>query len=161
VEELPAFYKRIASREPGSALEVKVLRGEETFTASVTTAALGELQGEDYECPDWGLTVKAITRQMQLSRKLPDTLGVLVTGVKQVGPADLGGLVRNDVIRLINKEPVGDLAQLMSMHTKLAGTGDDKILLTVRRNGATRLVVLNIEASAREGSATGETMEEN
>jgi serine protease Do len=160
VEELPAFYKRIASREPGSAIELKVLRGEETYTLSVTTVPLGDLQGEDYECPDWGLTVKAITRQMQLARKLPDTLGVLVTGVKQVGPADLGGLLRNDVIRAINKETVGDLAQLMNLHTKLGSDGESKIMLTVRRNGATRLVVLNV-TGPKEGRGNGASTDQN
>ena len=122
-----------------------MLRDEEEYTFTVTTGELGELQGEDYECPDWGFTVKDITRQMQISNQLRDSLGVLVVGVKRVGAADMGGLRRNDVVRQINKEPVNDLAEFAARYTELTARKEPKVLLTVGRNGATRLVVINTE----------------
>ncbi len=145
VEELPAFYKTIASHAPGSDINLKVLRSDEVFSFDLKTASLGELQGEDYECADWGITVKEITQQMQIAQQLKDTTGALVVGVKRVGPADSGGLRRGDVIKSINRTPVGDLAELVIMYGSLSSNGTEKVLLTVERAGAMRLVVMSVE----------------
>jgi serine protease Do len=153
VEELPAFYRNIAKRPPGSQIRLKVLRNEEEFSVSVTTRPLGDLQGEDFECADWGFTVKAITRHMQIENQLRDTLGVFVTGVKRVGPADLAGLRRGDVVRSINKEDIPGLAYFTSRYTELTASDTEKILLTLRRGGAKRLVVLSIDGEEQEGEA--------
>jgi serine protease Do len=144
VEELPAFYNRIAVHEPGTSLHMKVLRGDETYNIEVTTRPLGELVGEDFECADWGFTVKNITRQMQITNQLRDTSGVYVTGVKRIGAASTGGLNPGDVLAEINKVPVTDLPTLVLRYEELVEEKSEKILLTVRRNGAVRLVVLNM-----------------
>jgi serine protease Do len=143
VEELPAFYKKIASRPPGSEIELNVLREEEEYTFKITTKLLGELQGEDFESAEWGFTIKAITRQMQISNRLIDTLGVLVIGVKRLGAADLGGLRRGDVVQSINKRPVDNLADFVTLYNENTAGGAAKTLLTVRRGAAVRMVVLN------------------
>ena len=145
VEELPAFYNRIATHPPGSRISLKVLRGEETYSIDVTTRPLGQLVGEDYECAEWGFTVKNITRQMQITRQLRDTVGVFVAGVRRIGPAGAGGLNRGDIIVAVNKEPLADLPNLIKRYDELLKDGSEKILLTVRRSGAVRLVVLNLE----------------
>lgn len=150
VEELPAFYNKIASQPPGSKLELKVLRGEETYSFSITTRALGQLQGEDYVCSEWGFTVRNITRQMQLTNQLRDSVGVFVTGVRRVGPADLGGLNRGDVLQAVNRSPIANLPELVERYNSLLDEGLEKILLTVRRSGAVRLVVLNLEKGAEQ-----------
>ncbi len=153
VEELPAFYRAIASRPPGSEINLKVLRNDEEFNLSVVTRALGELQGEDFECADWGFTVKAITRHMQIQNQLRDTLGVFVTGVKRVGAADLAGLRRGDVVRNINKETVPGLGYFTSQYGDLVSGDNEKILLTLLRGGAKRLVVLTVDGEEPEGEA--------
>ena len=111
----------------------------------MTTRPLGELQGEDFECADWGFTIKAITRHMQIERQLSDTLGVLVVGVKRVGAADLGGLRPGDVVRSVNKQQIDGLTELVSTYNDLFAEDASKILLTVRRGSATRLIVLNVD----------------
>ena len=146
VEELPAFYKNIASRQPGSQIAMKVLRGDKELNLKLETRPLGQLQGEDFECSRWGFAVRDITRQMQLSNQLRDSLGVFVTGVKRVGPADLGGLRQEDVVRAINRQTVDRLADFTDRYHRLLDQKVDRVMLTVKRNGATRFVVLNIEA---------------
>lgn len=145
LEELPAFYNRIARHPPGSEIELTVLRGDQTYYFGVTARALGQLQGEDFECSDWGFAVKNITRQMQLSNQLRDTLGVYVSGVRRVGPADLGGLRRGDVLQSINREAITGLPEFVEWYNDWRENGSEKVLLTVRRSGAVRLVVLNLE----------------
>jgi len=150
VEELPAFYKNIAGRQPGSRLTMTVLRGDHELSFALTTRPLGQLQGEDFECAQWGFTVRDITRQMQLTNQLRDSLGVFVTGVKRVGPSDLGGLNQGDVVRAINRDTVDRLADFTVRYQTLVEQKVGKVLLTVKRNGATRLVVLNFENKETE-----------
>ncbi|HUV30828.1 MAG TPA: trypsin-like peptidase domain-containing protein [Acidobacteriota bacterium] len=150
VEELPSFYKRIASFPPGSQITLNVLRGEREYEFGLVTVELGDLQGEDFECSDWGLTVKAITRQMQIENQLSDTLGVFVTGVKRVGAADLSGVRPGDIIAGINKEPILALAEFVRAYNELSASGARKVLLRIDRNGAIRLAVLSVD-SRQEG----------
>lgn len=147
VEDLPAFYQSIARHQPGTELSLKVLRNEENFSFNVVTRELGELQGEEFESSDWGFAVRAITQQMQISNQLKDTLGVLVAGVKRVGPADEGGLRRGDVIKEINRQPVDDLAGFIDIYNGLTSITEEKILFRVDRSGASRLVVVETKKS--------------
>lgn len=150
VEELPAFYNNIASRPPGTAINLKVLRGEQERQVTVATRPLGQLQGEDFECADWGFTVRDITRQMQIANQLRDSVGVFVTGVKRVGPADLGGLNQGDVLKAINREPVDNLESFTARYKALVDANTAKVMLTVRRSSATRIVVVNLEHHGTE-----------
>ena len=151
VEELPAFYTRIARHVPGSEITLKVLRGEEEYTFSLRTRELGDLQGEDFECREWGLTVRAITRQMQLLYRLDDTLGVFVTGVRRLGPADNAGVRRRDVITHINRQPISNLDAFMERFNTFVEEGATRVLLTINRGGARRLAVINTETTAPAG----------
>ncbi|MCD6249529.1 MAG: trypsin-like peptidase domain-containing protein [candidate division Zixibacteria bacterium] len=151
VEELPAFYNWIARVTPGSKLKLTILRGEETYSFEVTTRPLGQLQGEDYECSDWGFTVRNITHQMQLSNQLRDSVGVLVTGVRRIGPADLGGLNRGDVLKSVIRVPITGLPDLIEQYNRLTDENPNKLLLTVNRNGAIRLIVLDLEKGVSQG----------
>jgi len=154
LEELPAFYNRIASHEPGTEVALKVLRDDEEYTFSVVTRSLGELQGEDFEASEWGFTVKAITQQMQIENQLKDSVGVYVTGVKRVGPADVGGLRRGDVVVAINKKPVYDLGAFALRYNALV-EAEDKALLTVQRGGSVRLVVVSVDKTEEGESLDG------
>ncbi|MFZ5979566.1 MAG: trypsin-like peptidase domain-containing protein [Candidatus Zixiibacteriota bacterium] len=145
VEELPAFYSKIARHVPGSEIRLKVLRDEQEYNFKVVTRALGELQGDDFECPDWGFAVKGVTRHMSIENQLKDTTGVFVSGVKRVSPADVGGLRRGDVIMKINKLDIIELADFIRLYNELAAARTEKVLLTIQRGGGTRLVFLNID----------------
>lgn len=146
VEELPAFYDKIASHKPGSTIDMKVLRNDETYELHVVSKPLGELQGTDFECSEWGCTVKDITRQMAIENQLDDTLGVFVTGVKRVGAADLGGLISGDVITSVNRVQIVSLDDFRELYENLVAEAVDKILLTVFRAGGVRLIVLDVSS---------------
>ncbi|PWB67804.1 peptidase S1 [candidate division GN15 bacterium] len=147
VEELPAFYKKIATLPPGSVIDFRVQRGTDTLHLSVKTRLLGDLQGEDFECAGWDFTVKGITRQMQLENQLKDSLGVFVEGVKRSGAADDGGLRAGDVIVAINKQEITDLPGFVAQYHDLVQAKTQKILLGIKRGGSSRLVVLKPSAN--------------
>jgi len=142
VEELPAFYKKIATLSPGTGISLRVQRGSDTLNLPVTTRLLGDLLGEDFECAGWGFTVKGITRQMQIENQLKDSLGVFVEGVKRSGSADDGGLRPGDVVVAINKQDVADLAGFVAHYHELTLAKTEKVLLGIKRGGSSRLVVL-------------------
>jgi len=145
VEELPGFYRSIAELPPGSEVQLKVLRDDQSYEFRLTTRELGELLGEDFEARDWGFTVKAITRQMQVDNQLRDSTGVFVVGVKRAGPADEGGMARADVIKTINDDDIRDLDHFRTLYESRATEVTDRVLLTISRGGATRYVLLKID----------------
>ncbi|MEA2030311.1 MAG: trypsin-like peptidase domain-containing protein [candidate division Zixibacteria bacterium] len=150
LEELPAFYSRIAQHTPGSELAMKILRGEETYSFKITTGQLGDIQGEDFEAENWGFTVKEITRQMQIDNNLEDSLGVLVKGVKSGSTAAIGGLRPKDVIVTINQTNISEFADFISVYRSLKKIAEGKILLTVNRSGGTRYVLLKLNQTVKE-----------
>jgi serine protease Do len=151
VEEVPAFYNMIAKYEPETDVSLKVRRGDSTYTFSVTTKELGELQGEDFECKKWGCTVKAITHQMQLENQLKDTAGVFVVGVKRASAAEDGGLRPGDVITLVNDQRVAGLVPFINIYGQLTTAGTGGTLLTIERNGSTRFVFLKVDHRGEVG----------
>ncbi len=150
LEEVPAFYNMISKYTPGSEIRLKVLRDEQTYTFKVTTGELGELQGEDFECREWGCAVKAITEQMRIENQLDDTAGVFVVGVRRASVADDGGLRPGDVIAVVNNEAVTQLAGFVRLYNALNSSEESGVLLTVQRNGSTRFVFLKMKPRTQE-----------
>ena len=70
---------------------------------------------------------------MRLVNQLRDSVGVFVTGVRRVGPADLGGLSRGDVLKSVNRTPVTGLPDLIELYNRMADEKPDKLLLSVNR----------------------------
>ena len=152
VEELPAFYDRIAKLPPGTELNLKVLRNDQTYYFEIVTKQLGDLQGEDFECKEWGFTVKGITRQMQIDEQLEDTVGVLVSGVKPVGAADDGGLQRGSVVTMIDDQSIHNLGEMIAVYQELETAGKERVMLTVKARGATRFVLIRTDLTRGGGS---------
>lgn len=151
-EQIPAVYRMIAEQKPGSELALLVQRKNERFNVLVRTQELGLLQGEDLECPNWGFAVKAITQQMALDYQLDETDGVLVSGVKRPGPGFSGGLRSGDVITKVEGRGIDNFSDFSLIYTELADTVEKGLLLTVRRGGAVRFVVVKSEKNGSETS---------
>ena len=154
-EQLPDFYKLIADYPVGAELDLLVRRGENEMKVTVATHELGEILGEDFECKDWGFTVKEITKQMAVENKLDDIRGVFVAGVKRVGPAGDGRLRRGDIIRQVNEQPVDTFDEFFDRYTELTETKEDKVLLTVKRSGNTKYILLKVDFN-KEQLSSGE-----
>jgi serine protease Do len=144
-EQLPSFHKIIADYPVGSVIKMTVYRNDKEMMFDVTTHELGEILGEDLECKDWGFTVKRITKQMEVDNQLDDTLGVYVSGVKRVGPASDGNLRRGDVIKEVNEQSVAEYQDFYDMYNDLTSIEESRVLLTVRRSGNTKYVLLKID----------------
>ncbi len=139
-----------ATREPGSTVDLVLLRREKGLpkkvTVSLTLEAVeplpkmgrhaGELKEHRYDC--LGLGVKRLVRLHRVLHSLSDAEGVLVTRVVRNSPAAKAGLGNNDIVTHVDNIAVRDVA---SFRTKLEGGLRQQakaIALTVRRRKSTR-----------------------
>ncbi len=138
----------IASRKPGSKMELGFLRNGKQQSTTVTIADRAKLfaarLGEDQENGDdstpkqskFGATVRRLTPEMAERLDMPAGKGVIVQEVKPQSFAEDINLGRGDVILEINKQPVNSEEDFAKVESSLK-SGQDVVFL-VRPRGATR-----------------------
>ena len=138
----------IASRKPGTKIDLGFIRNGKTQQATVVTAdraklfaaRLGEDQGNDDEnAPKqskFGITVRKITPEMADRLDMESGKGVIVQDVKPGSFAEDINLARGDIILQINKQPVNSEEDFSRIESGLK-SGQDVVFL-VRQRGSTR-----------------------
>jgi serine protease Do len=138
----------IASRKPGSKVQMGFLRNGKDQNATVTIADRAKLfasrLGEDQEDNDesapkqskFGVTVRKLTPEMADRLDVPAGKGVIVQDVKANSFAEDVGLGRGDVILEVNKQPVNSEEDLARIEGNVK-SGQDVVFL-VRQRGASR-----------------------
>ena len=151
-EELSDINKRIADTPVGQTVEIEVLRAGSRKTLSVTTAAKGEYEGEELECAEWGLTVRAVTESVARQAKLDSKMGVIVSGTRVGGPAANADLTRGEIILAVDGETITELEQFRTVYENLLEEEKQLVLLDVKRGPVTRFVLVKraVEESQQE-----------
>src|SRR5262252_4884473 len=138
----------IASRKPGSKVNLGFLRNGKAQEASVTiadraklfAARLGEDQGnEDENAPKpskFGVTVRKVTPEMADRLDMEAGKGVIVQDVKANSFAEDVNLSRGDIILQINKQPVNSEEDFTRIESQMK-SGQDVVFL-VRPRGSSR-----------------------
>jgi len=138
----------IASRKPGSKVNLGFLRNGKQQDAAVTiadraklfAARLGEDQdNEDENTPKqskFGVTVRKVTPEMADRLDMPSGKGVIVQDVKPNSFAEDVNLARGDIILEINKQPVNSEEEFSKIESSLK-SGQDVVFL-VRQRGTSR-----------------------
>jgi serine protease Do len=138
----------IASRKPGTKVQLGFLRNGKTQEASVTTAdrsklfaaRLGDDQGnEDENTPKvskFGMTVRKVTPEMADRLDMEAGKGVIVQDVKPGSFAEDINVTRGDIILQINKQPVNSEEDFSRIESSLK-SGQDVVFL-VRQRGSSR-----------------------
>jgi serine protease Do len=138
----------IASRKPGSKVQLGFLRNGKPQETSVTIADRAKLfaarLGEDQDNGDdstpkqskLGATVRRLTPEMAERLDMPAGKGVIVQDVKPGSFAEDINLGRGDVVLEINKQPVNSEDDFAKVESGLK-SGQDVVFL-VRPRGATR-----------------------
>ncbi|MFH1998304.1 MAG: trypsin-like peptidase domain-containing protein, partial [Planctomycetota bacterium] len=144
-EDLPVLYKRMADYEAGKKVAVVFTRDNEKHTTAVEVAAMEKYLDEEEELRAWGISVRGITSQMALTRKYPDTKGVLVTGVRPGLPAGEAKprLETDDVILSVNGKPVVNRAQFMASAEELEKF--EEVMISLRRGEESIITVLQLK----------------
>ncbi len=138
----------IASRKPGTKIQLGFVRNGKAQETAVTTAdrsklfaaRLGEDQNnEDENAPKpskFGITVRKVTPEMADRLDIASGKGVIVQDVKPGSFAEDVNLARGDIILEINKQPVNSEDDFAKIETTLK-SGQDVVFL-VRQRGTGR-----------------------
>jgi serine protease Do len=136
----------IASRKPGSKVELGFLRNGKQDTATVTVAdrakLFAERLGEDQDNDEanapkpskMGVTVRKLTPEMADRLDIP-AKGVIVEDVKPGSFAEDVALNRGDVILEVNKQPVNSEQDFARIESGLK-SGQDVVLLVLQRGAS-------------------------
>jgi serine protease Do len=140
----------VAALQPGTRVELQVLRAGKPQTLPLTLGELTPARGpsDDAEPPaerdgtGFGMSVQPLTTEQARQLELDATTGVLVTDVQASGRAADAGLRRGDVISQVDGKEVDTVDSLRS----LLKTGNRPALLLVHRDGTTLYLTLDRDA---------------
>ena len=69
-------------------MQVKVRRGEEELSLSITPELRDDARGREVEAREWGITLRRLTRLESKELRRPGLEGVLVSSIRPGGAAD-------------------------------------------------------------------------
>ena len=144
-EDLPAVRTCLGLLEKGQAVDVELVRDGKTKVISLTPREKGKVEGEEFDCPRWDMTVKAINQFDNPDLHFHRSKGVFVYGVKYPGNASQSGLQRQDILLKIDGQEVVTLDDVKKIHEEAIAhvKSEHKILVSVLRNGLMRQIVLD------------------
>jgi serine protease Do len=107
-EEVPPLLKRFADVPIGSTVRITYEREGIERHADLTTEKLRRDRGKEKAFRGWGITALEITEKMARDYRLEGTQGVLITSIRDGGPAQLAepAMTAYDVIRSVDGEAV-------------------------------------------------------
>jgi Do/DeqQ family serine protease len=152
VEDSNVLRNRVAGTTPGTEITLTIVRGGSEQQVKVTldelkTEAAPNQNSEGNEkepekSPEGGklgLELQPLTPDMAQRLKIPDTKGMLVTGVEPNGSAAEKGIQRGDVLLEVNQQEVETFDDVKSALEK---SGSQPILLLISRGGQTTYITV-------------------
>ena len=108
-EELPKIRLLIANMPIGSALRFSVLSHGKEKSVTLLSEKQGKFSGTEFQCDEWGLSVKEITPRIAKNFQLDSTKGVLISGVRRGSKADEAEISRGYILLKIDGQTVQNL----------------------------------------------------
>ncbi|UCF04710.1 MAG: DegQ family serine endoprotease [bacterium] len=147
VEDMNAFRKMVAETEPGTKVEIIVLRDGKAKKLNVrvgehpdTAERAEEEEGEEVPSIFAGVDLDDLTDYYRSRLDIPDDVsGVIVTEVEANSSAIESGLREGDVITEVNRKKVDNLQDFFRLIERVRG---DKVLLLVYRNGSHLYIIV-------------------
>ncbi len=153
-EEVPTLMKRIADQAVGSALKFTYRRAEVEVETEVVTEKLTRDRGKEVAFRAWGLSAQAITKRLGQEKHLADKAGVLVSGVRPGGPAQLAEppLLPGDLLRSVNGTALASIDDWIGLYEEetLQETEAETLLVEFERQGRNYLTLLEPELDEDE-----------
>jgi len=146
IKEMDELPRMVASTPVGEKVKVVIFRDGKEKTLKVKVGEMPEEKTVAFEKEkekNLGMTVQELTPELANRLGLSDDDGVIVRSVDPGGPADDAGIRRGDVIREVNRSPIGDMDDFMDAIQKTKK--DENTLLFVKRGDDTLYAVLKPE----------------
>jgi len=149
-EDLPTIRKIIADIPNHQEIQLTIWRAGKTFTKKLITQPEPFLHIPEFECPDWGIVVKSLNRNIFKLQALPDYHGVYISAVKSGGPGERAKLQAGDVIRSINHRQIENMSSFKELYQNLAKGQKEIVFCEVYRDGTPYFAVIEIQKKASE-----------
>jgi serine protease Do len=122
VTDSDALVGMVVGTRPGTSVPVTIYRDKKRQNLNVTVDELdleaeqGQLAQQNApaepESTGIGMDIAPLTAEMARALELPRSEGAVVTRVERNGPAATAGVIPNDVILEVNRQPVSSVAQV-------------------------------------------------
>jgi len=153
-EEVPPLMKSIADLPIGSAIRVRYERDGKTAETTITTTKLQKDRGKELAFRLWGLTGMEITDKIAFDHHLDSTEGVMISSVRDGGPAALAepALAAGDVLRSVDGQKVKDLDEFVRLYEKASNSDKPvkSVLVQFERSGKNNVTLVKPKASDEE-----------
>lgn len=152
VEGLPKIRWLLSDLPAEASAEFTLERGDATIVLPVVPRIKPKIEGEDFECKRWNMTLKEISKFKDPNLYFRVKKGVYVQGVRYPGNAATSGLDSYDIVLAIDREEILTLEDVKRVYDKIiADTGrEKKVLIEVLRNGYRDWVVLDYRKNYEE-----------
>src|SRR5574344_18185 len=145
-EDIPAIDRRLGRIAFEKSCAFSVIRGGQPMTLAIAPTEKGKVEGEEFACERWGLTVKEINRFYN-----PDLIffapegGLYVSGLNWDGNAENCGFREKDIVVAIDGRPVKSVAEAKAAYEASMKNLErrTKMPVTVSRNGRPTTLVLD------------------
>ena len=148
IEKADELRNKVAMLEPGTDVDVVVLRDGRKKTLTVTLGTrpssrqlAGGMKGEPDAGSQLGITVQELTDDIAERLGYEDVEGVVISGIKPGSPAASAGLRTGMLIREVNSEEVSSVREFVNDINEAKENG--RVLLLVNTGSFNRYFVLN------------------
>lgn len=151
VEEVPPLLRAIADKPVGGTVEVEYVRNGQPGKATIVTEKLLRERGDETALRGWGLSVSEITERYARERRLKDTDGVVITGVRSGSPAALAepALGWGDIVHEVGGKPVRTLKEFVETYKGIMTPGignpekiPENLMLRFDRRGKDQVTII-------------------
>ena len=119
----------------------------EHLSRAVTPVIRGKFEGQDFDCRQWNMTVKEITKFSNPRLFfLQPTGGVFIQGVRDPGNAEDAGLLNEDILVRIGQREIKAIADVKKAYEKLLADkkqDEKKVLIEVKRGVFPHWIILD------------------
>jgi serine protease Do len=132
----------VGQKEPGTKLDLSVMRDGKAETHAVTLGTFGKdkeekIAGNENGKPRWGIGLADLTPDVRNQLQLGDNVaGAVIERVMPGSSADNAGLQPGDVITEVNRKPVKTAADVQKALADIA-SGADALILVQSGGGST------------------------
>ena len=143
----------IGQKQPGTKIELTVIRNGKTMNVPVTLEELGSHSGQNSGSGDhqgkmhWGIGIGDLTPEVRDQLQAPGTVhGAVIEEVQPGSSADNAGLQQGDVILEVNRHKVQNASDVQQALQNVA-KGQDALLLVWSNGGSTFRVLHSPEGA--------------
>jgi serine protease Do len=153
VEDLPALRRELADLAIGEPAKMVVRRGNADVTLEIKPVLKGSVDGADFACKRWNLTVKGFNEFSEPDLYFYEKGGVFVNGVRVPGNAQKAGLRRRDILLKMDGREVKSVDDVHKIYDELMADNKrpSRVLLEIRRGQFRQPIVLDYKEDYSKG----------